>query len=230
MICTGSTPMHRFGLYSLVESGAGADTINFSTTSLAVTLNLGVATTQVVNANLSLNLGAVNAFENATGGAGNDVLIGNARSNVLVGRAGNDTLNGARGNDSLLGGQGDDIYVFGVAATYEADVVTELPGEGIDRLSFTAITTAVVLDLGSTAMQNVHTNRTLQLNSVSTFENATGGSRQRYSDRQRSEQYPDRRLRQRYSERIGRERHDTGRTLATTSTSSARQHPPKPIW
>lgn len=164
------------GVYSLVESGAGADTIDFSTTTLAVALNLGVATTQVVNANLSLNLGAVNTFENATGGSGNDVLTGNALANVLVGGSGNDTLNGARGNDSLLGGMGDDDYVFTVAATPEADSVTELPGEGIDRLSFTSLTTAVNVSLASTAIQNVHTNRTLQLNSDGTFENATGGS------------------------------------------------------
>lgn len=164
------------GVYLLVESGAGADTIDFSTTSLAVTLNLGIATTQVVNANLSLNLAAVNTFENATGGSGNDVLTGNPLANVLIGGSGNDTLNGARGNDLLLGGMGDDDYVFTVAPTPEADAVTELPGEGIDRLSFTSITTAMNLNLGATSVQSVHTNRTVQLNSDSSFENATSGS------------------------------------------------------
>jgi Ca2+-binding RTX toxin-like protein len=164
------------GVYSLVESGVGADTIDFSTTSLTVTLNLGVATTQIVNANLSLNLGAVNTFENATGGSGNDVLTGSSLANQLIGGSGNDTLNGARGNDLLLGGMGDDDYIFTVAATPEADTVTELPGEGIDRLSFTSITTAINLNLGATSVQSVHTNRTLQLNSDSVFENATSGS------------------------------------------------------
>ena len=164
------------GLYSLVESGVGIDTIDLSSTSLAVVLNLGIATTQIVNANLSLNLGAGNTFENLTGGSSDDVLTGNILNNVLVGNAGNDTFNGARGNDSLLGGQGDDNYIFGVATTLELDVVTELPGEGRDRLNFATLTTTVQVNLASTASQTVHTNRTLLLNSDSTFEDATGGS------------------------------------------------------
>ncbi len=48
--------------------------------------------------------------------------------------------------------------------------------EGVDTLNFAYLTASVVLNLGSTSVQTVHTNRTLKLNSLSTFENAVGGT------------------------------------------------------
>ncbi len=54
--------------------------------------------------------GTVNAIDpavrNATGGSGNDTLIGNGEANILEGGAGNDTLRGLGGNDILRGGSG----------------------------------------------------------------------------------------------------------------------------
>ena len=52
-------------------------------------------------------------IENATGGSGNDALLGNASANVLAGNAGNDTLIGRGGNDLLLGGDGADTFDSG---------------------------------------------------------------------------------------------------------------------
>jgi hypothetical protein len=43
-------------------------------------------------------------IENARGGFGDDILIGNAAANVLTGNDGNDTLLGRDGNDTLNGG------------------------------------------------------------------------------------------------------------------------------
>ena len=54
--------------------------------------------------------------------------------------------------------------------------MSELAGGGTDTLSFAGITTSVVANLTLATVQNVHTNRTLKLNSGSTLENATGGS------------------------------------------------------
>jgi serralysin len=51
-------------------------------------------------------------IENATGGAGSDVLRGNGARNVLRGGGGNDKLYGMGGNDLLFGGSGRDTYVF----------------------------------------------------------------------------------------------------------------------
>jgi serralysin len=56
--------------------------------------------------NLTIAFGAV--VEDAYGGIGDDVLLGNGVGNHLVGNAGNDQLDGGGGNDYLVGGTGDD--------------------------------------------------------------------------------------------------------------------------
>jgi serralysin len=123
-----------------------------------------------------LKLNSPNTFENSIGGSGADSLAGNGASNTLTGGAGDDTLNGGAGGDLLFGGLNNDTYVFTTATAAEADQVTENTNEGIDTISFAALTTSVSLHLGSNATQNVHTNRTLKLNSPNTFENSIGGS------------------------------------------------------
>lgn len=55
-------------------------------------------------------------IENATGGNGNDMLIGNDAANVLTGRTGADTLIGGGNNDSLHGNSGSDA-INGTAGT-----------------------------------------------------------------------------------------------------------------
>ena len=165
------------GTIRLEEEGEDIDTIDFSATSTsAVALNLGIPSTQVVNAHLTLTLNSGNAFENAVGGGNSDTLTGNALANILTGNSGNDRLTGYAGNDSLIGGLGDDTYVFAAASAAEADNVTENLNEGTDTLSFASLTTSTVINLATTAIQSVHTNRTLKLNSAVAFENLVGGS------------------------------------------------------
>ncbi|MBL4750286.1 MAG: hypothetical protein JKX71_06850, partial [Amylibacter sp.] len=67
-------------------------------------------------------------IENATGGAQEDLLIGNEVNNTLTGQAGNDVLIGSRGNDSLDGGTGDDTAGFsGARSEY---TITNTGGSG----------------------------------------------------------------------------------------------------
>ena len=47
---------------------------------------------------------------------------------------------------------------------------------GTDRLSFSTLTSDVTLSLGPSAVQTVHANRTLKLNTTNVFENLVGGS------------------------------------------------------
>lgn len=51
-------------------------------------------------------------IENATGGDGNDALLGNDAANVLLGRDGDDTLVGRAGADTLNGGAGFDTASY----------------------------------------------------------------------------------------------------------------------
>lgn len=49
--------------------------------------------------------------EKATGGSGDDVLVGSSAANTLTGNAGADELYGEAGNDTLKGGAGADLLV-----------------------------------------------------------------------------------------------------------------------
>ena len=55
---------------------------------------------------------------------------GNALANAITGNQWNNTLDGRAGADKLIGGAGDDTYVVDIAG----DLVTELAGEGTDRI------------------------------------------------------------------------------------------------
>ena len=52
-------------------------------------------------------------IENATGGNGADVIIGNEANNILLGGGGNDTMLGGKGDDQINGGAGDDVMMGG---------------------------------------------------------------------------------------------------------------------
>lgn len=62
------------------------------------------------------------------GGGGNDQIYGGALSDTLRGGFGNDAFLGRGGGDTMEGGAGDDVYVIGDAG----DVVVEQAGEGTD--------------------------------------------------------------------------------------------------
>jgi|GEM_PF-695359 len=157
-------------------TSAGTDTLSFSSLKTNVILGLETSLVQTVHANRTLKLNAASVFEDIVGGSGNDTLTGNSLTNTLTGNAGNDTLTGGGGNDSLVGGSGDDNYVFRTATTVEADTVAEAANAGTDRLSFSSLTTDVMLSLETSIVQTVHANRSLKLNAGSVFEDIVGGS------------------------------------------------------
>ena len=158
------------------KAGEGLDTLNFSAISTTVTASIGTSTIQNVNNNRTLKLNTSSTLENLTGGSAGDTLKGNSLNNTLVGGSGNDSLTGGPGSDSLSGGLDNDTYLFGTATASEADQVNESTNQGTDTLDFSGITTEITVNLGTSLTQGIHNNRTLKLNSASTFENLTGGS------------------------------------------------------
>jgi serralysin len=115
-------------IFLTVWDGGGNDTFDFSnygdnlnidlrpgywsTTSSAQLAKLHyngseVAVGNIANA-LLYNDNPRSLIENATGGTGNDKLVGNQAANTLRGGAGNDHLIGHEGNDRLFGGAGAD--------------------------------------------------------------------------------------------------------------------------
>jgi ELWxxDGT repeat protein len=145
----------------------GVDKVAFHLVTAPVAFGLGFTGPQLVHANRTLMLNAVDTFENVDGGQGDDLLKGNSLSNEL---------NGKSGSDSMSGGLGNDVYIFDNALSFESDTVTENLSGGRDMLSFAKVTSDVTLNLGISTSQDVHINRSLTLSSASEFEGAAGGS------------------------------------------------------
>ena len=94
-----------------IWDGGGNDTIDASNWSnVTIDLNEGEFSSIGLDANLAIAFGVT--IENAIGGTGNDILIGNQVSNRLEGGAGADTLTGGAGADVLIGGAGSDTASY----------------------------------------------------------------------------------------------------------------------
>jgi RTX calcium-binding nonapeptide repeat (4 copies) len=89
-----------------ILGGDGVDTVSYEnrTANLPVTITLNNATD---DGQQGLDLVAADV-ENATGGAGNDTIIGNDGPNELQGGPGNDVIDGRGGLDFIDAGAGDD--------------------------------------------------------------------------------------------------------------------------
>jgi serralysin len=116
-------------IFQTIWDGNGEDTYDLSNYSTNLSINLnpgyhsvfsqaqlaylgggpnnGYARGNVFNA-LQYNGDPRSLIENATGGSGNDDIVGNAANNVLTGNGGDDDLTGFGGNDTLIGGAGND--------------------------------------------------------------------------------------------------------------------------
>lgn len=166
----------RVGRDTIDESGGGIDTLNFSATSRAVSIDLSQGAVQDVAVDpsggldalfLSLQLLGVNSVENVVGGSGGDRLIGNALNN---------TLTGGPGDDLLTGGAGNDTFLFDTDANLGTDTVNETGG-GVDTLDFSNTTTQnIIVDLSVTTIQVVNANLGLQLSAQYDFEHVRGGA------------------------------------------------------
>ncbi|ODA66714.1 Serralysin precursor [Methyloligella halotolerans] len=106
-----------------VWDGDGIDTFDFSCYRDDQTIDLreeSFSSVGGLTGNVSIAPGAV--IENAIGGSGHDIMIGNDADNMLRGLdrgddlrggAGNDVLNANRGSDILWGGDGNDLLAGG---------------------------------------------------------------------------------------------------------------------
>ncbi|MGE4439915.1 MAG: cadherin-like domain-containing protein [Desulfomicrobium sp.] len=84
-----------------LDGGAGIDTVDYSSSSAAVEVNLGLATAQSggeAKGDVLIDI------ENVTGSTLGDTLIGDGKNNLLDGGGGYDVLYGGDGDDLMLGG------------------------------------------------------------------------------------------------------------------------------
>jgi Ca2+-binding RTX toxin-like protein len=101
----------------VLDGGGGINTIDYSAFTSDVTVNLALGTAHKVS---SLSKVSLSNVENATGGDGNDILVGDANANVLQGNGGRDVIIGGQGTDTLAGGADDDLLIGGYTA-YDTD-------------------------------------------------------------------------------------------------------------
>ena len=101
------------GLSRISTSGT-AETVDFTTPSGSLTVNMGDGDDSITVSNLDTGVFAVTVnggagADNITGGGGADLLNGDGENDVIVGSGGNDTLNGGDGNDGMFGVSGSDV-------------------------------------------------------------------------------------------------------------------------
>ena len=84
-------------------------------------------------------------IENAVGGQGRDLIVGNGLANTIDGQGGNDVLVGGGGDDTLIGGLGNDVLygqsgadTFAFANDGSLDTIADFQ-TGADRIDLSAI-------------------------------------------------------------------------------------------
>jgi Ca2+-binding RTX toxin-like protein len=108
---SGNDLIEGLGGADYLLGGPGYDTVSYSASAVSVTVNLTNQTASGGDATGDV----LSGFEAASGGAGNDVLIGDATvvGNILTGNAGNDYFYCYAGADTAYGGAGVDILLGG---------------------------------------------------------------------------------------------------------------------
>lgn len=104
-------------MVAAIWDGGGNDTLDFSGYTQLQRISLREGTFSDVGGlkgNVSIADGAM--IENAIGGSGNDLMVGNEVANELKGGEGDDWLYGAEGADTLWGGKGKDLFAYGRAS------------------------------------------------------------------------------------------------------------------
>ncbi len=122
-----------------LNGGNGTDTLSYAGSNAAVSVNL--ATGAVSGGHAAGD--TITSFENVTGSAFGDTLVGNDSANRFIGGQGNDNLTGAGGSDwfTFVAGDGTDTVSGGTGGGW-IDVIEM---KGIPSTSF-----ALTLNAGST--------------------------------------------------------------------------------
>ena len=163
----GNDTIHGSAGNDLIYGGSGTNTLNYSTATAAMTVDLvnGLAT--------GMGNDALHDIHNVIGGNYGNTFIGNGADNVLTGGTGDDTFIGSLGNDTLNGGSGSNTVVYGEGATMAVNLTTGVAtGMGTDSLS--NINT-VVIDGSFTSLVGNSSDNTFRIATASGGATIDGG-------------------------------------------------------
>jgi Ca2+-binding RTX toxin-like protein len=136
--------------------------MNYTGTDKAELLNGGIGADSI------LGLGGNDTLN---GNAGNDTIDGGAGDDTLTGGTGNDAMTGGTGNDAMTGGIGNDTYYVDALT----DLVTELAGEGLDKIYYN-IATATSITLANNVENGELQGTASQALNGNTLDNALTGN------------------------------------------------------
>lgn len=115
-------------VFSVWDAG-GSDTFDFSGYRENQNINLNEASfSDIAGLKKNVSIAKGVTIENAIGGFGNDVIVGNDAENYIDGGDGNDVIFGGGGQDTLKGGKNMDIFVY----TSVSDSMYDAPDKIID--------------------------------------------------------------------------------------------------
>lgn len=122
------------------HGGSGIDSVSYAGALSGVTVNLakGFAVSSDGGDAAGIGTDKLRDIENATGGDGNDTLIGNSAANVLDGGNGDDLIIGGSKADTLSGGAGKDSFKFlkvSDSSVVAHDVITDFTAGDLIDLS-----------------------------------------------------------------------------------------------
>ncbi len=144
--------------------GDDIDTVAYSQVTAIVYVDLGAAAGYVSRDGTLVLTDEMNSIENATGGSGDDTLIGDAGANYLDGGAGANALYGLAGNDTFAGG----------TATGGVDQLWG--GAGTNRVDYSEVTASVRVDLGAGAGYVLHGTAFVLADQMNSIQEAVTGA------------------------------------------------------
>lgn len=154
----------QLGVITFEELTEGNDTLDFSTATVPLRVDLSYAATQIVSPNLTINLRSNRTIENVIGGHASDTLIGNTKNN---------RLRGGDGDDILDGGGGNDTYLFDLDEPQGSDTIVDMSGR--ENLDFSeSQSVGATLDISTSQTQGVAASLLLTIIREQSIENVFG--------------------------------------------------------
>jgi Ca2+-binding RTX toxin-like protein len=94
----------------IFDGGLGIDTVSYASATKGVSIYLNSANSfgKPTAAGVQIGVDSLIGIENATGGSGNDTIVGHSFANVLNGGGGKDTIRSGAGDDEVNAGDGND--------------------------------------------------------------------------------------------------------------------------